>query len=85
MMGKNGYFFSPPEISIPPVSRVSQRWPLPQVVGHCTRVQRTLGSIPNGSTNPLLKHKGIAGVFSIFSHMAYQESTMQSQVTCGQF
>ena len=39
-MGKNGYFLSLPKISIPPLSRVSQRWPLPQLVGHCSDKQR---------------------------------------------
>ena len=29
IMGKNGYFFSPPKISIPPLSRVPLRWLLP--------------------------------------------------------
>ena len=85
IMGKNGYFFSPLEISIPPLSRVCQRWPLPWLVGHCTDKQRALGSIPSGSKSPLLNYKGLEGVLSIFSPLAHQESTMQRQMTCRQF
>ena len=87
-MGKSGYFFSPPEISIPPLSRVSQRWPLPWLVGHCTDKQRVLGSIPSGSKSLLLRYKcgeGLKVCFSIFPPIAHQESSMQRQVTCSQF
>ena len=70
-MGKNGYFSGPPETSIPPLSRVSQRWPPPQLVGHCTVQQRFLGSIPSGSKRQLLRYKGGEGLkvfFPFFPH-----------------
>ena len=86
-MGKEGYFLSPPKLFTPPLSRVSQRWPLPLLVGQCIDKQRVPDSIPCGGKSQPLRSKGGKGL-KVFFHsfpIAQQVSTMQRQVTCSQF
>ena len=82
-MGNNGYFFSPPEISIP--AEFLRYGHYPSWWDTVMTIREPLVQFPVVAKSPLRKYKGLEGVFPIFSPIAHQKSTMQRQVICSQF